>query len=141
MKEKAMKMRELRTFPEAWREMRWANRYLMNDYFRPYPTVLFVSMEEAAALLAAHYKHTSRMKRKQLESKLNKIAGKSMDRSKVALFCYFCVVGPNGEYDEPPFAPRPQDDPELSHEGMAFGSKYDYNATYAEMLSAWHHVY
>lgn len=90
-----------RKFPNAAAEFRRTNRYLMHDHALPHPTIVYLSMEEAANLLAYRYKTAHRMNHARLESRVNHIAAQEQNKEKVACHLQFMVVGPNGEANAP----------------------------------------
>ncbi|WP_420474273.1 hypothetical protein [Noviherbaspirillum sp. ST9] len=124
-------------FPDMYSAARKVNRYLMDDYTRPNPAVLYVSKNDAVKMLSDRYRTAHRMSRAQLEEKLNYRAAMEMEKKKVALFCYLCVVGDDGEYDEPVFS-QPQ--AYLGHQHapeFAYGSHYQVELAKDEWVRAW----
>jgi hypothetical protein len=95
-----------RIFADATSSFRRTNRYLMDENTRPHPTIIFLSMEQAADLLAYRYKTARRMTRARLESRMNYVAAEVQNTHKVACHCRFAVVGPDGEFDAPAY-PEP----------------------------------
>lgn len=85
--------------PEAAACFRRTNRNLMDENTRPYPAIVYLSMEEAADLLAYRYKTARRMTRARLESRVNYLAAQEQNARKIACNVWFIVVGPNGEFD------------------------------------------
>lgn len=95
-----------RIFADAALTFRHSNRYLMDENTRPHPTIVYLSMEEAADLLANRYKTARWMTCARLESRVNYVAAQLQNAHKVACHCRFVVVGPNGEFDAPAY-PEP----------------------------------
>lgn len=88
-------------FLDAVASFRRITRYLMDENTRPHPTEIYVSMKEAADLLAYRYKTAGRMTREQLESRINYVTAQEQHKQKVACHIRFIVVGPNGEFNMP----------------------------------------
>jgi hypothetical protein len=111
-----------RIFADAASTFRRTNRYLMDDNTRPHPTIVFLSMKEAADLLAYRYKTAHRMARARLESRVNYVAAQEQNGRKVACHCRFVVIGPNGEFNAPTY-PEPVMDAGEHH--LACGAAYE----------------
>lgn len=109
--------------PKAAACFRRTNRYLMDENTRPCPTMVFLSMEEAADLLAYRYKTASRMTRARLESRVNFVATQEQNARKVACHCRFVVVGLDSVFDALAYLEEPVVD--TGEHRLACGAAYE----------------